>query len=41
MKDADVRNEIIATDSPEPALQPNAINRRDILVGTAGVVALT
>ena len=41
MKDADVRNEIIATNSADAAPQPNAINRRDLLVGTAGVVALT
>ena len=41
MKDTEAGNEIIATDSPEPALQPNAIKRRDVLVGTAGVVALT
>jgi 2-keto-3-deoxy-L-rhamnonate aldolase RhmA len=40
MKDIDVGNEIIATGSPDPAPQPNAINRRDLLVGTAGVVAL-
>jgi 2-keto-3-deoxy-L-rhamnonate aldolase RhmA len=40
MKDTDVGNEIIATGSPDPVPQPNAINRRDLLVGTAGVVAL-
>lgn len=41
MKDTDVGNEHIATDSAAPAPQSNAINRRDLLVGTAGVVALT
>lgn len=41
MKETDVGNEPTSTDSPDPATQPNAINRRDLLVGTAGVVALT
>jgi 2-keto-3-deoxy-L-rhamnonate aldolase RhmA len=41
MKDSDAGNEIIATDSAESAPQPHGINRRDLLVGTAGVVALT
>ena len=40
MKDTDVGNEIIATDSVEAAPQPNSINRRDLLVGSAGVAAL-
>jgi 2-keto-3-deoxy-L-rhamnonate aldolase RhmA len=41
MKDTDVGNENIATDFPGPVPQPNAIKRRDVLVGTAGVMALT
>src|SRR6478735_11997109 len=41
MKDTDAGNENIATDIPDPVAQPNALNRRDVLVGTAGVVALT
>src|SRR5690349_5487690 len=41
MKDTDAGNEIIATGSAESAPQPNAINRRDLLIGTAGVVAMT
>ena len=40
MKDHDVGNESIATDSAPSSARP-AINRRDLLVGTAGVVALT
>ena len=39
MKDTDVGNEIIATES-DPAPQRGAINRRELLAGTAGVVAL-
>ena len=41
MKDTDGGNENIATGIPDPVAQPNALNRRDLLVGTAGVVALT
>jgi len=41
MKDTDAGNENIATNIPDPVAQPNALNRRDVLVGTAGVVALT
>ena len=41
MKDTDAGNENIATGIPDPVAQPNALNRRDLLVGTAGVVALT
>ena len=41
MKDTDGGNENIATGIPDPVVQPNALNRRDLLVGTAGVVALT
>jgi len=41
MKDTDVGSEPIATHSANPAPQPTAINRRDLLVGGAGVVALT
>jgi len=40
MKDTEVGNEIIAADSPDSAPQTVAINRRDLLVGSAGVVAL-
>ena len=38
MKNTDVGNENIAT---APAPLPNAINRRELLVGTVGVIALT
>jgi len=41
MKDTEAGNENIATGIPDPVVQPNALNRRDLLVGTAGVVALT
>ena len=41
MKDTEAGNENIATGIPDPVAQPNALNRRDLLVGTAGVVALT
>jgi len=41
MKDTEAGNENIATGNPDPVAQPNALNRRDLLVGTAGVVALT
>lgn len=41
MKDTDVGNEIVATAPSERAAQSNAINRRELLVGTAGVAALT
>ena len=40
MKDTDVGNEIIAAASQDSAPQPAAFNRRDLLVGSAGVVAL-
>ena len=41
MKDSDVGLEIIAAESQDPTLQRNAINRRELLIGTAGVIALT
>jgi 4-hydroxy-2-oxoheptanedioate aldolase len=41
MKNTDAMNELNATDAPAAAQQPSGINRRDMLVGTAGVAALT
>src|SRR6186713_3262607 len=41
MKNTDATNEINAAEVPGAIPQPNAINRRDMLVGTAGVAALT
>lgn len=41
MKDTDVGSEISTTDSASSNPQVNALNRRELLVGTAGVVALT
>lgn len=41
MKDTDVGSEISTTDSAPSNPQVNALNRRELLVGTAGVVALT
>ncbi len=41
MKDTDVGNEITANNCAPSTPQPNAINRRELLVGTAGVVALS
>lgn len=40
MKDTEVGIENIGTESVEAAPQPTSINRRDLLVGTAGVAAL-
>lgn len=39
MKDTDVSNENIVSGAAAP--EPHAVNRRDLLLGTAGVVALT
>jgi 2-keto-3-deoxy-L-rhamnonate aldolase RhmA len=41
MKETDIGNEITTTNSAPSASQPSPINRRELLVGTAGVVALT
>jgi 2-keto-3-deoxy-L-rhamnonate aldolase RhmA len=40
MQETDASNENTATATPDSVPQPDAINRRDLLVGTAGVVAL-
>lgn len=41
MKDTDVTHDATTGNEVHSTPQPNAINRRDILVGTAGLVALT